>query len=51
MRYFEMRMEKFKQEDWRDGDLLQILKRFNIEVFRHIYCFPNELAESLNLFL
>ena len=46
-----MKMGKFKQEDWRGGNLLQLTQYFSIEVFKHIYWFSNELAESLDLFL
>ena len=45
-----MEMKKFKKEDWRGGDLLNYSIIY-IEVFRHNHWLPNELAESLNLFL
>ena len=46
-----MRMRKFKQEGWRGGEILQFTQQFNIQAFKHIYWFPNELGESLELLL
>ena len=41
---------KIQKGDWRGENLLQITQEFNIEVFRHIYWFPNAFVKSLNLF-
>ena len=46
-----MRMGKFKQEDWRGGDLQRLTQQFNTEVFRDTFWFPNEFDESLEKML